>query len=149
MMLKLNYNVEARVVGTTLVAAFHKSNPSIVWKFDLERNHSFTISLHAKDSDFELGVASPKGEFYSIARFPTYEDAEEALRAVQKALMTKKMDGKWLRRALFAVCAVAAVLFMIAFIGYLLAGKMPSAPEKPVVRNGVPLPADQVLRPPP
>ena len=83
-------SVQAKLVGNTLVATFRKSNPNLIWNFDLERNHSFTLALQGEDGDFELGVTSPKGEFYPVARFASREDAEEAFSAVQKILMKHK-----------------------------------------------------------
>ena len=79
-------STEASVTGNSLVATFHKANPPLVWKFDLERNHSFTLALQGEEGDWELGLTSPKGDFYPITHFLTRDDAEEAFRQVNKAL---------------------------------------------------------------
>src|SRR5580704_16554799 len=98
MFLKRKKAVDAKRVGSTLVATFHNRDPSLIWTFDLERNHSFTVTLQGEEGDFELGVTSPKGEFYPVARFVTREDANEALQALQRVLMTGRFW--WLSSAL-------------------------------------------------
>lgn len=146
--------VQAKLVGNTLVATFRNSNPNLIWKFDLERNHSFTVALQGDEGDFELGMTSLKGEFYPIARFASREDADEAFSAVQKILM-KRRQGRL--KALFVwVCGLALMILVVMMVGrYVInsfsSGSPPSAlsASVPKIRNGVPLPADQVLRPPP
>jgi hypothetical protein len=88
-------SITAKLVGHNLVASFATANPPLIWKFDLERNHSFTIALQGDAGDWELGITSPKGEFYPVAHFPMKEDAEEALAKVQKVLMKKKRSLFW------------------------------------------------------
>jgi len=152
--------VQAKLVGSTMVISFRHSNPSIIWKYDLERNHSFTLNLQGDDGDFELGITSPKGEFTSVARFASREDADEAFSAVQEILMEKK----WSR--LQTVLIGAAGIFLLYFL-YTLANTVfigaphpaaktvpgPAAgvqePAKPSLPQGEAVPADQVLQPPP
>jgi len=149
MLLYQKKSVEAKLVGNTLVAAFHASNPGLIWRFDLERNHSFTLALQGEEGDLELGVTSPKGEFYPVARFTSREEAEIAFSAVQKVLMTKR----WQRPKgwLLWIGSIALLALLIVFFGRyvvgnnFLAGTPPAANGLP---QGVPLPADQVLRPP-
>jgi hypothetical protein len=160
-------SVTAKRVGDNLVASFASATPPLVWKFDLERNHSFTIALQGEAGDWELGITSPKGEFYPIAHFPAKEDAEDALDKVQKVLMKKKRTvfATVLRWA-FGLGVIAFILFCL--FGYFsvksvssLAGLqnnmaagmpgavMPTAPSAPAVfKPGVPLSADDVLQPP-
>jgi len=152
--LNLQKPVQAKLVGSTVVAAFRNSNPSIVWKFDLERNHSFTLALQGEEDDFELGVTSSKGEFYSVARFASREEAEEALLAIQKVLMKKKWSR--LRTVLTGAVGLFAIIVVYSFLnnlaGHTVLRKAPvntSAPNQPAqIENGVPMPADQVLQPP-
>jgi hypothetical protein len=144
--------VQAKLVGNTLVAVFRASNPNLIWKFDLERNHSFTLALQGEEGDLELGVTSAKGDFYPIARFPTQEDAEEAFTAVQKVLMKGKR-GKVKTLLIWIVGLVALVLvllFAVRYIGGHVSGtRIPaslSSVTAPQIPSGVPVPADQVLR---
>ena len=150
MFLTAKKSVNAKLVGNTLVAVFRASDPSLIWKFDLERNHSFTLALQGEEGDLELGVTSPKGEFYSVARFASREDAEEAFAAVQKVLMKKRwcrMKG-WLAWAI----GIAILILLIMFIGRIIGGHSSvgsSAASQNNLPQGVPLPADQILEPPP
>ncbi len=145
--------VEVKRVGSTLVAVFRTSTPHLIWKFDLERHHSFTLAMQGEEGDLELGVTSTKGEFYPIARFTSREDADEAFRAVQKILMKKKCGWfacmmKWLG-ALVLLCLIT-ILAGVMYVGrgLPLSALWPAA--GPVhIHNGVPMPADQVLQPPP
>jgi len=176
--------VEAKLVGSTLVAAFHQSTPSLIWKFDLERNHSFTLALQGEEGDLELGVTSSKGEFYPVARFASREDADQAFTAVQKALMTRQYN--WPKIIGSGVAALFGLFFFIliaeSIASHLTSHNMQTAvapsisvpmggstasviqpiqPASPgimptpiqqqpaaTIQNGVPMSADDVLRPP-
>jgi hypothetical protein len=144
-------SVDAKIIGPTptLVASFHNSQPPLIWKFDLERNHSFTLSLQG-DEEPELGVTSPKGEFYSVARFATSEDAELAFSVVQKALMKRKVHWIKLLMSLVAT-AVLLLLLYVLVSGFFALTHFASSLSLggSSVRNGVPVPADKVLVPPP
>lgn len=154
-MLGKKKSVEVKLVGKSLVASFRASDPALVWRFDLQKNHSFSVALQGEEGEWELGVTSPKGEFYPIARFPAREDAEEAFAAVQKAVMRKKFA--WLFCILKTLAALVVAGIVVTIIGYfLLAGvlRLPSgspAASAPAaeIPSGVPVPADQVLKPPP
>lgn len=153
MFLSGNKPVEVKLVGNTLVAAFRNSNPNLIWKFDLERNHSFTLALQGEEGDLELGVTSPKGEFYPIARFTTREDAEEAFTAVQRILMRRK----FFRIKTIAIIIILGLVFysvIVPLARTYLGNSSPISASHTSAnalqnRTGVPLPADQVLRPPP
>ena len=76
------------MTGTTLVVAFQKSAPPLIWKFDLERNHSFTLALQDKDNEFAVRrQLTQAANFSRRALCSDREAAEEAFAAVQKALM--------------------------------------------------------------
>jgi hypothetical protein len=184
--------VEASVIGSSLVASFNKANPPLVWKFDLERNHSFTIALQGEEGDWELGLTSPKGDFYPVTHFLTREDAEDAFAGVQKALAKKKFSPLWFGLKIVLGLIVLAVL-LIFFVPFLVAmhaqnlshgfrppmmppatmeeipqgvpepadrflmrtspglppaAMQPSAPPPPPAREGVPVPADEILKAP-
>lgn len=145
--------VRVKYAGPNLVAAFPAADPPLVWTFDLERNHSFTIALQGEEGDWELGLTSPKGEFYPVAHFRAREDADEALAKVQKVLMTRRFSV-WMALARFVGCFLL-LAFLLLMAGYFLvsshikgAGLIPSAAPPVKMEDGVPMPADQVLRPP-
>ncbi len=142
---------KAKVLGHTLIAAFRTSHPPLIWQFDLEKNHSFTVALQGEEGDLELGVTSPRGEFYPIAHFTDREDAEEAFARVQKALMCRHQPWHWKR----AVCwlALAAIVYLLLFSpmvgeGIKIASLLFSSNNPVNTPSGVPLPADQVLHAP-
>jgi hypothetical protein len=156
--------IEAERVGNTLVASFRNSRPPLVWRFDLERNHSFSLALEGDDGDCELGVTSPKGEFYPIARFVARTDGEDAMAAVQKILLKKK--GNWVSKILLTLLVLIVLLVLGMGAAYFFRGALsptsstssmmpmalpglPALPRYNEVPSGVPLPADRVLRPPP
>ena len=85
--------VEAKRSGNTLIAAFHRANPPLVWRFDLERNHSFTLALQGDEGEWELGLTSPKGDFHPVARFALRDDAEDAFIKVEKILAQSSSWG--------------------------------------------------------
>jgi hypothetical protein len=174
-------NLDVRRVKTSLVATFAKANPPLIWRFDLDRNHSFTLALQGDDQEWELGVTSPKGEFNPIARFPSREDAEEALASVGAIL--SKGSFSWVA-SLFKTIGIGALVGVIILLGLSLVARMaqthvappapapvvqgsvappplsppPAAPapilnpasptSAPAPTGGIPMPADDVLKPP-
>ncbi|HEU0117545.1 MAG TPA: hypothetical protein VFR09_02825 [Alphaproteobacteria bacterium] len=169
--------IEIKLVGPNLVAAFHRAHPALVWRFDLERNHSFTLALQGDEGDWELGITSPKGEFYPFVHFSNREDAEEALAAVHKVLMSYRRPKTWLIVKIIAIAVVAFVLCWGAwdlYVHMLTSRIMASQSSTPIqqqptplpsippaaplqappaadpedVPSGIPLPADEVLKPP-
>jgi hypothetical protein len=165
--------LDVRRVRSSLVATLSKANPPLIWRFDLDRNHSFTLALQGQDNEWELGVTSPKGEFSPIARFPMREDAEEALAAIGGQLAKGRLS--WVIGFLKLLGIFALLLFM-AILGWsillrmaqprlaqmqapqeqgqevppaLLPDVAPAPSPPPVTKNGIPLPADEVLQPPP
>lgn len=157
----MNKKTEAKCTGMTLTVGFHGANPPLIWRFDLERNHSFTLALQGEDGDWELGVTSPKGDFYPVVHFITREDAEEAFVKVEKALSLRKATSSVVVRALqiLAVLVVVIVLGIMAFGFYVshpaglrsstISSTSPAA-QMPVQapQEGIPLSADDVLKPP-
>lgn len=167
-------NVTAKLVGHNLVASFGTANPPLVWQFDLERNHSFTIALQGEGGDWELGITSPKGEFYPIAHFPSREDAEEALNKIQKILLKKKRSWFWsLMRWLLILLFIGLIWVVFGFFKTLspmlslgdvnlgavqnLAPAQMMPAQQPVIprtvapadiKPGVPLSADDILQAP-
>jgi hypothetical protein len=111
MNLESRHPVEAKRIGTSLVAAFHRANPPLVWRFDLERNHSFSLALQGDEGEWELGLTSPKGDFQPVARFAVREDAEVAFIKVERIL--SKRDIAWFKLAL-KIVAVIVLLIAIA-----------------------------------
>ena len=112
---------EARVRDQILVAAFSDSNPPVVWQFDLNKNHSFAVAIQGKESDWHLGIVSPRGDFTSVARYEQRADVDTAWQSVRTAMlnpMSSGTDQLWrlagVALLLFAgLCAVAAVAMSI------------------------------------
>ena len=152
----MSKKTEARCSGTMLTVGFHTATPPLVWRFDLERNHSFTLSLQGDEGDWELCITSPKGDFYPVVHFAAREDAEEALEKVEKALARKKGSCSLLTKAL-GFLGVLAVLVVIGVILYgisannalkQMSSSLTGSTSSPTVEQGVPLSADDVLQPP-
>lgn len=160
MLLDARKTVEARRVGDNLVAAFHRAHPPLIWRFDLERHHSFTLALQGEEGEWELGITTIKGEFHPVARFIDQEDAQQAFAKLQKVLSQGKHSWafsifKWSFIGfglLFAAAITFAFLIGNEVMGMLrhpdISAISAPAPSVPETKNGVPLPADQYLRPP-
>ena len=155
--------ITAKLVGTNLVASFSCANPPLIWKFDLERNHSFTIALQGEEGDWELGITSPKGEFYPVTHFLSREDAEEAMAKVEKTLTKKRRAKGSLLLKLLVFLLIMLILVFFACVGFgvylvkhpdsALSYLTPSLPLEQGLKPaepipGVPIPADQILNPP-
>lgn len=145
-------------VGSNLVASFSRSNPPLVWTFDLDRNHSFTLSIQGDADNWELGVTSFKGEFDVVANFKQREDAEEAFHQIQRILMKKRRSflGRIFLWLVFILIAIVILVYgYMAFEKWILLHQLttgsllPEASHTPVeMQDGIPLPADEVLKPP-
>ncbi|MDE1900668.1 MAG: hypothetical protein KGI37_03355 [Alphaproteobacteria bacterium] len=148
---------EARCVGATLTVGFHAANPPLIWRFDLERNHSFTLALQGEDGDWELGVTSPRGDFYPVVHFVAREDAEEAFAKVEKILSRRRFGflGGVARALLYVAVAALVITGGVGLFGLYASHTQSASPIAGVAapgqtpRFGVPLPANQILQPPP
>jgi hypothetical protein len=148
-MLNTHKSVSAKMSGSTLVVSFQKSTPPLIWKFDLEKNHSFTVALQGEDNDLQLGVNSSRGEFTPIAHFSDRDSAEEAFMALQEILM-KKQRG--LGTTVLAVLGgVFIIMIVVGAIGKIVTSTqnkdVSAGPQQ--ITPGVAVPADKVLQPPP
>jgi hypothetical protein len=160
MLFTRNTQSDVHVAGSTLVATFANANPPLIWKFDLARNHSFTIALHGEDGDdWELGVTSPKGEFYPVARFASREDADEAFFKLQKGLAKSQISlpKRILKIILLVALGLGAFILLLNILrSYAIHSalesnfaRMPSAQMAPAaIKEGVPQSADDVLQAP-
>ena len=154
----MNKKTETKCNGMMLTVGFHAANPPLIWRFDLERNHSFTLALQGEEGDWELGVTSPKGDFYPVVHFLAREDAEEAFAKVEKILARKRGAASYIFKALLAVAGFAAlvVLGIGLFVYHISHMPLPAFPHvtsaaPPALirpQEGVPQPADQVLQVP-
>ena len=159
--------VEARRIGATLVATFHRANPPLIWRFDLDRNHSFTLALQGEEGEWELGLTSIKGEFYPVARFAEHEDAEASFTLIGDIMATA--DRPWWG-SVFKGIGLAFTMLLVVMIGFgIMVGRdvikglhpgtpvaetrigpadsaSPTAPA--AIKSGVPQAADDVLTPP-
>jgi hypothetical protein len=148
----------AKIKGSTLTVGFHSAKSPLIWRFDLDRNHSFTFSLQGDEGDWELGVTSVKGDFSPVAHFDEREDAEEALDIVEKTLSRKGSGTTLVLKALGYVGLLAASTALVVFIiatalthrAHDPHAALTANPSHPVVQeqDGVPMSADDVLQPP-
>ena len=152
-------DVTAKIVDHTLVASFRTSNPPTVWRLDMEKNHSFTLSIQKRAEDWELGVMSPKGEFTVVARFDDRREVDQAFAAVETAMFRNPHStGAKVWRISAMVAAILAVIMagimVLTWLQLAFSPKIvPSGAEAPAarssaaapVKNGVPVDADAVL----
>jgi len=152
----MSKKTEAKCNGAMLTVGFHAANPPLIWRFDLERNHSFTLALQGEDGDWELGVTSPKGDFYPVVHFIAREDAEEAFAKVEKVLGKRSTVWGAVGKAILYVAAVAVIivvgvssygLYVTHHASSPIGGVSSAAPV--AMPSGVPVTADDVLKPPP
>jgi len=108
--------VEVRRVRSSLTAAFAKSNPPLIWRFDLERHRDFALALRQDAAGvWELTMDLPYSEPRVIASFAAREDAEDALDAIGDVL-SRNIPGrivgffKWVGVAVVALIIVEMAL---------------------------------------
>jgi hypothetical protein len=151
----MSKKTEAKCQGMMLIAGFHSANPPLIWRFDLERNHSFTLSLQGEEGEWELGITTPKGEFYPVVHFVAREDAEEAFEKVERALAQKRSKGSQIAKAVtLVIMAALTIVLGVGLSAHFLWHraeplKATAIIPEPEIRNGIPLPADEVLKAPP
>lgn len=162
--------------NNALVVSFNNAEPPLIWRLDLERNHSFTLSLQGEAADWDLGITTAKGEFYPIARFAEREDAEDSLARVNTVLSRNRAYGSVVFKSIIAVLIFATIILVGIPVGafYLMRdatgvlsssmgmGAMSSAvggaagfagggslAPSVTIQEGVPMSADDVLEAPP
>jgi hypothetical protein len=106
--------IDIRMIGATLVASFHRANPPLIWRFDLEHNHSFSLALQGDDGDWELGLTSQKGEFQPVASFAVRDDAEQAFVKVEH-MLAKGRTG-WFKILLRGLWAIILLIVLGALV---------------------------------
>jgi len=160
---KRRSQVKVNVTGNVLVASFELSEPPTVWQFDLDKNHSFTLSLKRHDAGWDLGIASFGDEFLPIAYFENYDAAEAAIETVKKSIIGRLGHRKlsYKNPIIAAILAMLALFFGLysyavvtykADINQISTGVTPNpaavlnnnAPSDTKV--GVPVPADELLK---
>jgi hypothetical protein len=167
-------SVKVKQVGGDLVASFDSAEPMLVWKFDLQRYHSFTVALKGEEGDWVLGVTSPREQFYPVAHFPIRRDGEMALKKVHKVLAKKKSSTFMSFIKYFSVLAMLVFVMYFAVeyffkhdVAYMDALMPASEPDSPPIEQPVaptvaptvavthvappvePLPAPSAVEPPP
>lgn len=146
-----------REPGYCLLASFENSVPPVVWRHDLAKNPTFSLSLRGSGDDWTLGITEHtqhKADFVSIARFDNREEAEDAYAAVQKALFNKpfRLGALVIPVVLLAVFLLVVYSFMTRNTDSNRGETAPVAPtseiSKPAPKKefGVPLSADEVLQ---
>ncbi|MDP9126792.1 MAG: hypothetical protein M3N08_00840 [Pseudomonadota bacterium] len=156
--------------GETLVVAYPSARPPLVWRFDLARHPGFTLSLQGADENWELGISAPKEPFQPFVRFRSRDDAEEAFERTQEGLLKKKSNiWRSVAFGLVALLALVIIFFVIPLSRYasahppmapsgrnsalanpsMFGGEEPVPPPLKPLKEGVPMSADDVLKPPP
>ncbi len=155
----MSEKTSARAAGSILTASFGAASPPTAWRFDLEKNHSFTLALAEQKEGWELKVLLAQGEPVSIARFIARGDAEEALGQVSAALnkgIGRDSDLPPLLQN-FGLLGLAACVLMLfgLFAFFVIHTSGTSSPiQAPVktsmapLKPGMPVSADDVLQPP-
>jgi len=152
----------ARRVKTSLVATLPKANPPVIWRFDLERNHSFTLALQGDNHDWDLGVTSAKGDFHPIAHFSLRADAEEAFARISKVLEGNRgYLALFVKSLLVLIGGIVGLYILAAFFTVLSStnrqntspptlseDSQPMLPPPPPTPDGEPVSADDALKPP-
>jgi len=147
-----------------LVVSLQTSQPPVTWQFDLEKNTNFTVVLKNENQGWNLGVTSPEGVFTPVAHFITQYEAEEAYKAVQKTLMNHgccNVFGNGWMRFFLILAVILLAFFLIGSWGHRsepgsdhMRSDVILTPQtsenqqqkQPVeMKDGVPLPADEVL----
>ncbi len=108
-------SVDVKRIDDALIAAFHRATPPMVWRFDLVRNHTFSLALQGDEGEWELGLTSPKGDFQPVARFALREDAEEAFIKVERIL--SRHQTAWLKVSA-RILGIIALLLLIGILGF-------------------------------
>lgn len=158
-------NVDVRLLRgkQVLAVSFQSGSPPQFWQFDLEKNHSFTISLQEQGTEWELGITSSDGIFRSVCQFPSRVDAEEAYESITKELIKRKVPMPSNKSSrLWPAAAILLILiitwFMISLVLF-SGGNIPqinkanvtntAKPGQPVATqplpDGVPVNANDVL----
>ncbi len=150
-------DTKAKIVDHTLVATFRASNPPVVWRMDLEKNHSFSLAIQKATGTWDLGIMSPKGEFAVVTRFDDRRAADEALATVESAMFNTVFGGggesdKIMRIGAWIAGGLVVIILISMVIGGLRGGSSSAAPAqsaaKPAaaaIKQGVPQDADAVL----
>ena len=132
------------VVGKDgLVAVFEKASPPTVWKFDLARNHSFSLRMKGdEEAGWDLGVVLSADDFQRVAHFADHDEAHAAFDAVQKVLTQKRFGKFWL---VVKWLLAAIVLFLVISFG--MNALMPLLSSSASLPAGMPIPADMAFAP--
>lgn len=156
-------HVLAQLSDRVLTVFFKVSEPPLLWRWDLEKNHSFSLSLHRQEGEWELGVTVAGGEFQPVAHFDDYEAAEKALLSIEAALMekTKGAASCSCLSSSFKVGLVSLIVFVALAGAVFWSGHKKTSVKTTVTteqiapvanesqdkgaQEGVPLSADEVL----
>ena len=110
----------AKPIGQSLVATFHTASPPLIWQYDLEKNHSFTMTVQGEDGKWALGVTTPQGLFTPIAHFALRAEADEAFAVVERAMTRpRRLINPWqgrVRSALLVAVFLLIGLFAVKLI---------------------------------
>lgn len=108
---------------TSAVFAFHKAEPPLVWRYDLTRDPTVTLTLHEHAKGVEVGFLRENGGFVRIVDFPEREYAEEALYKIANVIGAPFI--RWGRVLLLSVVlAFAAFVITIVLSSYVAHTKL-------------------------
>lgn len=147
--------VKAKLVRQTLVAHFRTSTPPMIWRLDMEKNHSFALVIQGQDGAWELGLVSPKGDVSAVARFAARPDVDAAYAAVGKAMMSNPSSLRnWAARVLItagiAALALVGTLNLLALPAVLarkaVMTQTQNRPTASAPAMGMPMNADDFLK---
>ncbi|HBM90872.1 MAG TPA: hypothetical protein DD400_03210 [Rhodospirillaceae bacterium] len=153
-----NPTAQAKLVNQTkrlhLLVSFETSSPPVLWYYDLKKTPSMNLCLKEKEGEWDLGLNLPDEKFSVIAHFDERGDAEKAFAAVRKALLKRQLFsaiGPWTRAGLFLLLLFFALMLFNPQTGTNPSIKdkaIPVAPKSTEIIPGVPMNADDVMRPP-
>ncbi len=104
----------AKVIDSGLVINFQTTNPKSIWRCSMDKLNFAVFSIKEKNKKQTMFLTID-GKEEKVAVFDNKEDAEQAIEAVTKAMMTSTRATKktsWLKRIL----AILIILFFIYIV---------------------------------
>lgn len=154
-----------RQSGHCIVASFVESSSPVICQIGLGGGQDIIISLREDNEIWTIGTIDKSGAFKAIAKFDNVKDAEDAYASLQKAVLKGKSFlqtniGRWLASILIAfilLLLVDSVFNIVAEVKSVGSSKIQQTEQtttssdqmaSPEQKVGVPIPADEVLKPP-
>jgi hypothetical protein len=151
---KANVKVEARIAGGALVVSFMDDGLPKVWRTDIARLASAAFELKEDQGKFCLILKTPTG-VEDIFLFTGRGDAALGLQAITQALFSgdhgtssvsaQKKSGFFGKLLKVILYSIIVVLCLMALTIFLHAKSTNMGGGLPLVREGMPVPADQMF----